>query len=61
MTRTDAIRLSGYWPNLAKLGMDHPDDAAAMFDAFRDMRRDPEFGQGLDVLLDEMFADPHTV
>ncbi|WP_031067009.1 hypothetical protein [Streptomyces sp. NRRL WC-3742] len=59
MTRADMIRLSGYWPNLAKLGMDHPDDVHAMFDAFRDMRAEGE--TGLDLLLDELFADPHTV
>ncbi|MFJ7909042.1 hypothetical protein [Kitasatospora sp. NPDC096204] len=61
MTRADMIRLSGYWPNLARLGMDHPDDVAALFDAFRDMRRDPEFGRGLDLLLDELFDAPDTV
>ncbi|MFJ6622319.1 hypothetical protein ACIQOW_32655 [Kitasatospora sp. NPDC091335] len=61
MTRADMIRLSGYWPALAKLGMDHPDQAAAMLDAFRDMRRDPEFAPGLDVLLDELFDAPDTV
>ncbi|WP_327065953.1 hypothetical protein [Kitasatospora sp. NBC_01302] len=61
MTRTDMIRLSGYWPNLAKLGMDHPDDVHAMFDAFRDMRDDSEFGPGLDLLLSELFDAPDTV
>ncbi|MFJ5233976.1 hypothetical protein ACIQBJ_29245 [Kitasatospora sp. NPDC088391] len=58
MTRADMIRLSGYWPRLARLGMDHPDDVSAMFDAFRDMRHDPEFARGLDILLDELFEDP---
>ncbi|MGW2539375.1 hypothetical protein ACWC5I_00505 [Kitasatospora sp. NPDC001574] len=59
MTRTDMIRLSGYWPNLAKLGMDHPDHVHAMFDAFSDMRAEGE--PGLDLLLDELFADPDSV
>ncbi|WP_406087394.1 hypothetical protein [Kitasatospora purpeofusca] len=59
MTRADMIRLSGYWPRLAKLGMDHPDHVSALFDAFRDMRAEGE--TGLDLLLDEMFADPHSV
>ncbi|GAA1403189.1 hypothetical protein GCM10009639_47590 [Kitasatospora putterlickiae] len=61
MTRADMIRLSGYWPRLARLGMDHPDDVAALFDAFRDMRRDPEYGTGLDLLLDELFDAPDGV
>ncbi|MFB8167309.1 hypothetical protein ACFC60_05055 [Kitasatospora purpeofusca] len=55
MTRTDAIRLSGYWPMLAKVGLDRPEDAAALFDAFRDMRN---AGEPLGLLLDEMFEDP---
>ncbi|MFC8717596.1 hypothetical protein [Kitasatospora sp. NPDC057198] len=58
MTRADMIRLSGYWPRLAKLGMDHPEDVHALFDAFTDMRRDPEFARGLDLLLDELFDAP---
>ncbi|MER7705449.1 hypothetical protein ACFC6U_02665 [Kitasatospora purpeofusca] len=58
MTRTDMIRLSGYWPNLAKLGMDHPDDVHAMFDAFRDMR---EQGEPLDLLISELFDAPDSV
>ncbi|MFJ1755995.1 hypothetical protein [Kitasatospora sp. NPDC088134] len=59
MTRLDMIRLSGYWPNLAKLGMDHPEDVHAMFDAFRDIRAE-QGSVGLDLLLDEMFADPDS-
>ncbi|WP_043465230.1 hypothetical protein [Kitasatospora sp. MBT66] len=59
MTRIDMISLSGYWPNLAKLGMDHPHDVHPMFDAFRDMRAEGE--PGLDLLLDELFADPDSV
>ncbi|MFE2104430.1 hypothetical protein ACFXAF_00945 [Kitasatospora sp. NPDC059463] len=59
MTRTDMIRLSGYWPNLAKLGMDHPDDVHAMFDAFRDMRA--EGVTGLDLLISELFDAPDSV
>ncbi|MFD9687908.1 hypothetical protein ACFWXO_19365 [Kitasatospora sp. NPDC059088] len=61
MTRTTALELSGYWPRLARLGMDHPENVAAMFDAFRDMRRDAEFGRGLDLLLDDLFDAPDTV
>ncbi|MGW3177773.1 hypothetical protein ACWDD9_00720 [Kitasatospora sp. NPDC001119] len=61
MTRATALALSGYWPRLAKLGMDHPENVSAMFDAFRDMRHDPEYARGLDLLLDELFDAPDTV
>ncbi|WP_328953656.1 hypothetical protein [Kitasatospora purpeofusca] len=59
MTRADLIRMSGYWGRLAKLGMDHPDDVHALFDAFRDMRAEGE--TGLDLLIDELFDDPSAV
>ncbi|MFJ5924805.1 hypothetical protein ACIQF6_19605 [Kitasatospora sp. NPDC092948] len=60
MTRAEMFRLSGYWFSLTRLGMDHPDDVHAMFDAFHDMRRDLEFARGLGILLDEAFDAPDT-
>ncbi|MFJ2775711.1 hypothetical protein [Kitasatospora sp. NPDC087315] len=60
MTRTTALEIAHYWPRLAMAAQDHPEQAPAMCAAFLDMRHDDSAAWGLDLMLDELLADPLT-
>ncbi|WP_441248958.1 hypothetical protein [Kitasatospora sp. McL0602] len=53
MTRMEAIELSGYWPRLARLAYENPQDARGICAAFRDMRAEGCAGSVLDSVMDE--------
>ncbi|MFD4397841.1 hypothetical protein [Kitasatospora sp. NPDC058478] len=60
MTRTAALELAHYWPRLAKVAQDHPEQAPELCAAFLDMRHDEVAAWGLDLMLGELLDDPRT-